>query len=1155
MIKPDFIFLAEPQIFLSDLSGCMAIFADEYNIELNSEDKNDVDIAMTRTRAKGGTAILWKRSLDCHVRALPSPSPAFLPIMYSPPGSPISIHIALYLPTSGREDDFFEHLSQLKACIDELSETYKDSLIYIRGDGNVNRNNTERYKIFSSFLSSSNLRYVPTNHTTYHHFLGEGSFDSDIDIILQPSNFSSSETVTSIHCNKVFADIDSHHDIIISKLVLPAAESTDPEIKKAPKVHNTRNKIIWSEEGIVRYQTEVANKLSELRKTWLNPLSKTSLSVLLYKTCQVLKTTAMATNKSIDLSVSRKPKVKRIPEEIRVSMTTLKAAHGDKVSATVHRNVSQLEAATKALQGAKKAHRSLVRKFRVREQTQLNRKLYYILKNNPTAAFNIIKKSKASCNSFQVPHIMVEGKKYGGDMVIDGFYASLLKLKSLDEIDLAANPDNDDLQADYLNIKYLCNNKTDLPPIALSKSSSILKRIKPAVSDFNSITAKHFINAGLAGFVHFNLVLNAFIIDVNNATVEELNSVYALLLYKGHKKDRTVDSSYRTISTCPLIAKGLDMYVRDLFISKWNSKQADTQYQGDGSSHELASLLITEAVQTSRYVLKQPIFLLFLDARSAFDNVVTPYLIRQLYMSGMEGNSLLYIDNRLTNRLSFLEFNKETVGPIHDECGLEQGGVYSSDLYKLYNNDQLDMPQQSRLGVDLGSNLVISAVGQADDTAALANDIHKLNHILGLVMQYCRKFNVKLSSNKTKLLMIPPPRQASFLPYNPINIYGEKINLVGQAEHVGVVRSVEGNMPNILLRVSAFKRALGSILSCGMARSSRSNPAASLKILSCYGTPVLMSGLGSLVLSAKEVAVVDQQYKKTLQNILKLPSTSPASLIYFTAGSLPGTAIVHLRQLSLFGMLCRLPEDPLNHHGQQVFLNTTKYQHSWFMQIRSLLKQYKLPHPIYFMTTALSKEAYKKLIKSKVIDFWEDKLRAEASFLPSLRLFLTPYFSLCHPHRIWTSAGHKPYEVSKARIQLLFLSNQYPCGARTRHWSQDNPQGLCSYPTCRALNMVETPEHMLLVCPAFNSTRERLLSICLKQRNPVSYNIITNYLFLHQSSKLLRILLDCSTAPEVILAAQTFGNSVYDDLFYIGRTWCFSIHREHLKMLGRWNIK
>ena len=96
-------------------------------------------------------------------------------------------------------------------------------------------------------------------------------------------------------------------------------------------------------------------------------------------------------------------------------------------------------------------------------------------------------------------------------------------------------------------------------------------------------------------------------------------------------------------------------------------------------------------MQTSRFVLKQLVFILFLDAQSAFNNVLISYLVRQLYISGMEGNSLLYLYKRLTNRLSFLEFNKDTVGPIHDECGLEQGGVYSSDIYKLYYNDQLDL--------------------------------------------------------------------------------------------------------------------------------------------------------------------------------------------------------------------------------------------------------------------------------------------------------------------------------------------------------------------------------------------------------------------------------------------------------------------------------
>ena len=51
--------------------------------------------------------------------------------------------------------------------------------------------------------------------------------------------------------------------------------------------------------------------------------------------------------------------------------------------------------------------------------------------------------------------------------------------------------------------------------------------------------------------------------------------------------------------------------------------QAKTQFQGSGSSHELAALLVTEAVQHFLFVQHEPVFLLLLDAKSAFDKILT----------------------------------------------------------------------------------------------------------------------------------------------------------------------------------------------------------------------------------------------------------------------------------------------------------------------------------------------------------------------------------------------------------------------------------------------------------------------------------------------------------------------------------------------------
>ena len=71
-----------------------------------------------------------------------------------------------------------------------------------------------------------------------------------------------------------------------------------------------------------------------------------------------------------------------------------------------------------------------------------------------------------------------------------------------------------------------------------------------------------------------------------------------------------------------MVAKGLDIYVTHLHSDCWKDDQADVQFQGEGSSHELAAVLLTETIQHSLFTLKQPLYVLYLDAQSAFDVVL-----------------------------------------------------------------------------------------------------------------------------------------------------------------------------------------------------------------------------------------------------------------------------------------------------------------------------------------------------------------------------------------------------------------------------------------------------------------------------------------------------------------------------------------------------
>ena len=182
-------------------------------------------------------------------------------------------------------------------------------------------------------------------------------------------------------------------------------------------------------------------------------------------------------------------------------------------------------------------------------------------------------------------------------------------------------------------------------------------------------------------------------------------------------------------------------------------------------------------------------------------------------------------------------------------------------------------------------------------------------------------------------------------------------------------------------------------------------------------------------------------------------SSLPGSLVYFISGSLPATAILHLRQLTLFCMVCRLPGDPLHTYAEYV-LSTSASPASWFLQIRDLLLMYHLPHPLHLLQCPPEKHSFKRLVKSRVLDHWESKLRGEAELLPSLNFFHPQFMSLSSPHKIWTIAGNKPYEVSKARVQLFLLSSRYPCAKLTCHWSAEYSDGFCTHPPCKEQELV-----------------------------------------------------------------------------------------------------
>ena len=821
-----------------------------------------------------------------------------------------------------------------------------------------------------------------------------------------------------------------------------------------------------------------------------------------------------------------------------------------KLKQCLDRNSDIVASASAEYKNAKLLYRKAVRQYQV--DLSIRRDLDFF--KNPKATFAKISRAKRTETS-KINSLKVGPVTYTGDHVPDGFFESISQLKTKgSKKNEASNYFNEFLE-EYHHIIKLSEHSPPLDSITEGRALDLLTRLKPNVCDFFSITPNHFLYAGPAGVRHFSVMLNMLLHDIQNVAISEVNRAYACVLFKGHSKDRTQASSYRTISFCPLVAKALDLHIRDLHIKEWNADQSATQFQGEDSSHELAALLLSECIDFSKTTLKSPVYVLYLDDRSAFDLVQRELLIRNLFHIQSTTQSLLYIDHRLAKRETVVDFDGNLMGPIHDQQGLEQGGISSSDFYKIFGKMQLTLAQDSSMGVPLGK-LTIGAIGQADDTVLLSNDLVCLSYLLELTEVFCQKALVELCAEKTTLQAFYPrrydPLQISIDEVtNPIKIKGKPITFSASAEHVGVVRHTDGNGPAILARCTAHRKALGAVLHQGLAKGHRANPTFSLKAHCLYATPVLFSGLGALILTNKEIDMIENHYRDCLRSLLRLLKGTPRGIIYFLAGSLPGTALLHLKQLSLFGMITRKDGCVLNQHAINIFSCQTIPRTSWFYKIRDLCILYNLPHPSCMLASPMTKSQFKKFTKSGVISYWETLLREEVSCIRSAPFFNAQFMSLRRIHPLFSSAGHSPAHVTRSLVQSIMLSGRYRCGALTRYWN--NNDGSCMLSViCKGI--LEDIPHILKFCPALVITRNNLLEFTHRYLTelPDELKFLLGSMYHPDHPQFCQLLLDCSSIPSIISLTQQLGPFILEHIFFVSRVWVFALHRERLKLLGKW---
>ena len=255
--------------------------------------------------------------------------------------------------------------------------------------------------------------------------------------------------------------------------------------------------------------------------------------------------------------------------------------------------------------------------------------------------------------------------------------------------------------------------------------------------------------------------------------------------------------------------------------------------------------------------------------------------------------------------------------------------------------------------------------------------------------------------------------------------------------------------------------------------------------------------------------------------------------------------------MSNFLMVCHLHGDPLYIHAKHVLTSASPSARSWFFAIKDICLQYALPHPLDLLETPPNKILFKKLIRQKVLDFWESKLAEEALALTSLKYFDPSIFNLRKPSLHWLYSTNKSYECAKTTVVARMLSGRYRTENLCRHWGSSNHEGFCLATTCT--DVVEDLVHILVECPALETVRNRMIAMWLERSD--------SYPSLHQMLKMV-----VASPPDIItqfvltpwcfdgvsMLAEIYGQAILDHIIYLTRTYAYHIHRERLMQRGQW---
>ena len=683
----------------------------DYSIHISTPDMftPPEDLLCNIDHSWHGSAIMWHASLDSNITTLKTSNDRFSSLKIISENEKF-IAISVYFPTSGKDSEFLECVSDL---VNFVSENRKENeTILIGTDSNCSeKSSLRRIKAFDSLCRELKLVKASTSRPTFHHH--NGSSESNIDCFLISEEYSSKLSSILSLCTLDTPDNLSSHDPVTALLEIPVSTGCDQGTDYGHTFTDfTQQRIVWDVDNLQNYQHTAATALAEYEEIFSLP-EHIPLKCELYSSILV---------RSAELCLASKPAPKPGRRK-KPSMSVHKAwLHLRKSYKEWKKRGKIKDQACTYFKEYKQARSSFQLQYRQNMEQKNIRDNNTIMRadlKNKNEFFKLIRNIRCNKSSKYPSTLNTPLGTYYGRNTLEGFTADAELLGQA--VGEAIEYDNEFYKLCILDNCYIFefkgNEALKIPEMKMEDLENILNKemqLRKACDTYK-LTTEHLRYAGPQAKLIILKLLNNIIQNIYYLTCPQIKKGLSTMAYKGKKKPISEASSYRRITVTPQLGGMIDRYIDPMAEYIFRKVQSSDQL---GFTSNISYLLAAlERGECQRYALdtKRTCFGVSFDGQAAFPSVDRDILVRELYTCGETGDLLQYSNNTYQNTVSQVKQDGMVGREFREYKGSRQGHKRAAGNFKSYINPCLTATNSSQLGFWIGP-ICVTCVCVADDT-------------------------------------------------------------------------------------------------------------------------------------------------------------------------------------------------------------------------------------------------------------------------------------------------------------------------------------------------------------------------------------------------------------------------------------------------------